>query len=154
MKRLLGPVVLILLASCSNYNNPTMPGQNPAAPPVAPMTTPCDNHPGGQDGPNGAPFVCIDYQHFDEPGYQPSPDPIQANSGVTVQFWFYNVGTQTPELDLQFSYDTPVHHQQCQGVRCGVTVKPNSPKIRRKYTIIDRMSGRHKDPDIFIEPAL
>lgn len=162
-RRLLGPVVLILVASCSNYNNPTMPGVPNPAPssrPLAGRPTPCDT-PGhqGQNGPGGAPFVCIDYQAFYN-GTQPDPQHLVAWQADAVQFWFYNVPAGvSPQMSLEFAPETVARivggQPTCQAGHCTIVVLPNTTADTqaRKYNVVDVTSGHRLDPDIFIEPV-
>ena len=116
---------------------------------AATATGPCSG--GGSPNPN-APIVCIDRSALDQPGYQPDPNPVPANRGVHMEFWFIDGGG---EMSLCFSADTPVHNITCNGGHCSVTVDPNVPPhahIQRKYEIFDRATGKHLDPEVIIEP--
>ena len=105
------------------------------------------------DGPNGKPVVCIDYRLFDQAGYKPTPDPVQANKKIHVTFKFFNyTDADSPEMELQFPPDTQIHHLSCKDAQCTIDVKDNATKQTRKYTVIDRTTGKHLDPDIIIEP--
>lgn len=113
---------------------------------------PCAGGGHGQQGPEGHPTVCIDRALFDLPQYHPDPDPIEANHGVRMDFWFSD---DQGDLEIQFTADTPVYHQRCDGPHCWAVVRPDVPphqNIRRKYSIIDRSNGRHADPEVIIEP--
>lgn len=149
MKKAFLLIVLILTATCSSNNNPAAPPQAMNGP------NPCTVNHNGQNGPGGAPIVCIDYQRFDA-GTQPSPDPIHAWQADAVQFWFYNVGSAQPQLTLQFAPETQarVMTPVCRDLHCTVIVLPGAmPDTQaRKYSITDTVSGKHLDPDILIEP--
>jgi hypothetical protein len=136
------------------------PSTPPATtPPVANLTpnNPCDaqtnpqHH--GEKGPNGKPFVCIDWQTFADFSYQPDPATVTANKNVHVEFWFFNMDPNNPpDMEVQLPGNLPVKKVKCKEDMCEVDVKSNATHAAGKYSIIDRNSGKFKDPDIIIEP--
>ena len=128
------------------------PQSNYVAP--IPQPNPCAGGHGHQ-GPNPPVLVCIDYATFDGSTYEPDPNPAQANHSVKMDFWFYNYGTASPNLWIEFTRDTPVEHESSSGIHCSAVVKNNvqaHAHIQRKYSIIDTKSGRRRDPEVIIEP--
>lgn len=129
----------VFVCGCSSWNRATTQAGN----------NPCDAHPGGSNDPH-APIVCIDYATFDQTGVQPSPNPVSASQAASANFWFYNYGAASPALDLTFTFNPTT--KTCNGPHCTVVPGQNAPMGQSKYSIIDTSSGRHKDPDILIEP--
>lgn len=108
---------------------------------------PCLTGP-GQQGPD-KPVVCIDLTTFDQPGYQPDPNPIRVRGGKRVEFFFKQKGAQ---LEVQFTPDTPVQNNGQKDENYWADAKTVQQVTQKKYTIIDRKTGRHADPEIVIEP--
>jgi hypothetical protein len=149
---ILAVVLLVVVAGIVLFR--TMSGTPQAVgggPQVVPKKlNPCRTGSGHQ-GPI-KPVVCIDLTTFDKEGYKPDPDPVWLGRGQHIEFWFKQ---GSGKLEIQFTADTPVQNNCQNEDNYWADAKPDVPEhadIHRKYTIIDRKSGRHADPEVVIEP--